>query len=219
MKKKNLHLKLSKLFKEKKCCTIEELSKSLDYSIISVRIYLKKIGYYSSFTHNNKWYTLKRIPSFDEQGLWFYKKIGFSKHGNLNQTILNFINRSSQGLSAKKISEIILQPCHSVLNMMYTKGKIDRINTKSGYVYLSIDEKKRAQQTDIVLKSKESPFPSDADAVQIFVKLIKNPDYTADELVSSLKGKIITKNPESIKRLLRYHKLEKKTSRPLKKFF
>jgi len=30
---------------------------------------VKKIGYYSSFTHNGKWYTLQDIPEFDTNGL------------------------------------------------------------------------------------------------------------------------------------------------------
>jgi hypothetical protein len=211
MKKKEiLYSKLSKLLKENICLTIEELRKSLNYSIISVRMFLKEIGYYSSFTHNSKWYTLQSIPAFDENGLWFYNKIGFSKHGNLTQTIIYFVNKSPHGLSAKKIYEIISMPCHAILNTMYKKDQIDRINTKSGFVYISKEELKREQQACLILQSKESPLPSDADAVRILVELIKNPDYTANELALSLLDKVACK-PKSIARLLQYHELGKKT--------
>jgi len=114
------------LFDQKKCLTIEEISQSLDYSFISIRRFLKAIGYHSSFTDNGKWYTLLTIPSFNKKGLWFHQKIGFSMHGNLNQTILHFINTSRQGLTAKELSDILSTPCPPVLNVMYKKKKIDR---------------------------------------------------------------------------------------------
>ena len=136
--KKTPQDRLLVLFDQKKCWTIEELSYSLNYSTISIRRFLKDIGYYSSFTHNSRWYTPYSIPLFNKRGLWFYQGIGFSKHGNLKQTILNFVNKSTQGLTAQEIFEILLIPCHSVLNQMYTKNQIDRFNTQRGFVYLSI---------------------------------------------------------------------------------
>ena len=94
------HRQLAKLFRRKKCYTIKQLSDRLDYSLISIRRFLKVMGYYSSFTHNSKWYTLRSIPCFDKNGIWFYQDIGFCKHGNLNQTIGRFIDKSFKGLTA-----------------------------------------------------------------------------------------------------------------------
>ena len=201
---------LLKLFYDKKCLTLEALAEPLDYSIRSVQRLLKKTGYYSSFTHNSKWYVLQTTPSFNEMGLWFYKNIGFSKHGNLSQTIFYFINKSHQGLTAKEISEIISVPCHPVLNMMYKKNKIDRLSTKGGFTYVSKEEQKKERQASLVLQVDKSYLPSDADAVSILVELIKKPGYTPDELYSSLAGRITCK-PKSVILLLQYHKLEKKT--------
>ena len=217
-KKENLQLRLLKLFKENKCLTINELSNSLHYAVISVRLILKDHGYYSSFTHNSKWYTLRTIPVFEKNGLWFHDNIGFSRHGNLSQTIYYFVNQSRQGLTAKEISEIILMPCHPVLNMMYKKGQIDRVNTRNGFVYISKEKHKSERQTYLISQSEKFPLPSDADAVKILVEMIKNPTYTADELSSSLGDKITCK-PESITHLLQYHELEKKTRKRREKSF
>jgi len=93
---------------------------------------------------------------------------------------------------------------------MYNNKQIDRINAKSGFVYVSTDKQKSKQQNYVLLQSEEIPLPSDSDAVQILVELIKNPKYTADELAYDLLDKITCK-PESIARLLQYHNLEKKT--------
>ena len=52
-KRNDTQNQLAELFKPKKCYTIEELSHRLNYSLISIRRFLKVIGYYSSFTHNS----------------------------------------------------------------------------------------------------------------------------------------------------------------------
>ena len=139
---------LVRLFKQEKSRTIEQLTHSLNYSTISIRRFLRDVGYYSSFTHNSMWYTLHSIPSFNKRGLWFYQGIGFSKHGNLKQTIFYFVTKSPHGLTAKELFEMLLVPCHPVLNQMYKRNQIDRFNTRRGFVYLSQDDKKRKQQFD-----------------------------------------------------------------------
>jgi len=208
-----------RLFEQNKCLIINDLSSSLNCSSRSIQRILKKIGYYSSFTHNSKWYTLQTIPTFNTKGLWFYNNIGFSQHGNLKQTILYFVNKSSKGLTAKEIAEIISMPCHPVLNQMYKKEQVDRINTKSGFVYLSMDETKKERQTDQIVESKQYRLPSDADAVKILVELIKHPDYTLDELCLSLMEKGTICDRDAIERLLLRHDLGKKTAEPPKRFF
>ena len=118
------HSQLAELFNQEKCYTIDQLSRRLNYSLISIRRFLKVMGYYSSFTHNSKWYTLRSIPSFDNNGIWFYQDIGFCKHGNLNQTIGRFIDKSFQGLTAKDLFNILSVPCHPVLTQMYKRKKL-----------------------------------------------------------------------------------------------
>ena len=49
------HFRLAELFKHEKCYTIDQLSQRLSYSLISIRRFLKTMGYYTSFTHNSKW--------------------------------------------------------------------------------------------------------------------------------------------------------------------
>jgi hypothetical protein len=88
-----------KLFNKEKCLTIKNISQVLEYSDRSAQRLLKKLGYYSSFTHNGKWYTLESIPKFDENGLWFYREIGFSKWRNLTATILYLVEN---GCNMKK---------------------------------------------------------------------------------------------------------------------
>ena len=212
-KNKSPQNRLVLLFDQKKCWTIEEITRSLNYSTISIRRFLKDIGYYSSFTHNSMWYTLHSIPSFNKRGLWFYKDIGFSKHGNFKQTIFYFVNKSSQGLTAKELFEILLIPCHPVLNQMFKKSQIDRFNTQRGFVYLSIDHKKRQRQLyrlqSQLITAKEPESLSSQAAVYVLVEYIKHPEASVAELSKAVEKKEVKVSPEAIARLFKEHDLKK----------
>lgn len=204
--------KMKQLFKIKKCYTIKELSQELSYSAISVRRFLKKLGYYSSFTHNSKWYTLSTIPKFNKRGLWFHQEIGFSKHGSLKQTIIYFIDKSSHGLTAKELLNIISVPCHPVLNQMYKKGQTERFNTKKGFVYLSIHEQKKNNQLNNLqyrLPVEKTRKLSPQAAVYVLVEYIKNPDATFIELSKAVKKRKLNAPLEAIELLFEEHDLKK----------
>ena len=211
MKRENLKI-VPRLFRREKCWKIDELSKQLNYSVISVRLFLKKVGYYRSITCNAKWYTLQYIPTFDRDGLWVHNNIVFSKHGNLNQTIAYFINKSSHGLTANEIADTVFSPCHVTLNKMIKSNQIYRISTGRKYIYLSNNETVRQKQIDVIYNSKQSPLPSAIDAITILVLLIKHPKDTIDDLVEKLTTEGLNYSSQSIMLFLRYHDIEKKNS-------
>jgi len=203
---------LAKLFEEKKCYTIDELSHCLNYSLISIRRFLKVIGYYSSFTHNSKWYTLRSIPSFDNNGIWFYQDIGFCKHGNLNQAIGCFIDKSFQGLTAKDLFNILSVPCHPVLNQMYKKKKIDRFNTSKGFVYLSVSEGKKQLQLkrlQVLTPPKKIERLNPQTAVYVLVEFIKNPKASFFELSIAANKKAVKASPQAVAQLFKDYDLKK----------
>ncbi len=203
---------LAELFKRKKCYTIEQLSQRLNYSLISIRRFLKVIGYYTSFTHNSKWYTLRSIPSFDKNGIWFYQDIGFCKHGNLNQTIGHFIDKSFQGLTAKDLFNILSVPCHPVLNQMYKKKKIDRFNTPKGFVYLTVNESKKQLQLkrlQVLTPAQKIERLNPQTAVYVLVELIKNPKASFFELSVAVNKKGVKASQQAIAQLFKDYDLKK----------
>ena len=211
-KRNDTQNQLAELFKAKKCYTIEELSHRLNYSLISIRRFLKVIAYYSSFTHNSKWYTLRSIPSFDKNGIWFYQDIGFCKHGNLNQTIGCFINKSFQGLTAKDLFNILSVPCHAVLNQMYKKKKIDRFNTPKGFVYLSVSESKKRLQLkrlQVLTPPKKIERLNPQTAVYVLVEFIKNPKASFFELSAAVNKKGVKASQQAIAQLFKDYDLKK----------
>jgi hypothetical protein len=203
--------RLVSLFGQRKCWTISELCEKLNYAAISIKRFLKQIGYYSSFTHNSKWYTLDWIPDFNEDGLWFYEGIGFSRHGNLKRTILHFIEQSQRGLSARQLAEKLSSPVYAVLNHMHTTGMIDRLRSPKGFVYLSIDPDKKKRQIrriQSLVASKPKVLSAQA-AVYVLAEFIKQPQASFAELSRAVAKKQVIATPEMIARLFEEHDLKK----------
>jgi hypothetical protein len=94
---------------------IQPLAAEMQYSIPSVRRFLAEVGCYSSFTHNCAWYTLRSIPLFGRNGLWFYRDIGFFRAGSLTKTLLTLVTESPAGMSAEMSGDTLRCRCHGVL--------------------------------------------------------------------------------------------------------
>lgn len=204
---------LVNLFEQKKCWTISQLSEQLDYAAVSVKRFLRQVGYSSSFTHNGKWYTLHGIPDFDEDGLWFYEGIGFSRHGNLKKTLLHLVTQSPLGLSAGQLSEKLSSPRYDVLNHMYKAGRIDRLKTPRGFVYLATDPGAKKQQigrlqTFVSEQSKPGVLTAQA-AVYVLAEFIKHPQASFAELSRGVAKKQVMATPEMIAQLFEEHDLKK----------
>lgn len=205
--------RLVQLFLRQKCWKIDELSQALGYSIISIRRFLKRAGYFSSYTHNGKWYTLSSIPVFNKNGIWLYGDIGFSKQGTLTKTIIYHVNKSSTGLSARELAELLHHPCHAVLTIMYKAKQIDRVKLTSEYTYLSRNESvNRLQHNHLkgrVVEETAHPLSTQA-AVFVLVEFIKNPRLSFEQMARSLRdSQRITVMPSDITRFFQEHGLKK----------
>ncbi|MBN1364925.1 MAG: hypothetical protein JW976_08995 [Syntrophaceae bacterium] len=213
MQKPKINDQFQRLFLQKSCWTIDNLCHALEYSAISVRRFLKEIGYYNSFTHNGKWYTLSSIPTFNRDGLWFFDSIGFSMHGNLKQTILFYIDKSPEGLSAKALESKLSIPCHAVLNHLYKSGKTERVKGEKGYVYLSTDESNKSRQLfQIQRRLDQTVKPqslSPLSAVYVLAEYIRNPQASYVELSKAVAHHQVIAPPEAIARLFKEHDLKK----------
>jgi hypothetical protein len=203
--------RLSALFLEQPCWMIAPLAAELRYSIPSVRRFLVEVGYYSSFTHNGGWYTLRSIPRFDHDGLWFYSDIGFSRAGSLTNTLVGLTSRSAAGMSAEQLGAKLRCRCHSVLVQLWRQGRLQRHKIGRSHVYLAID----AHIAAIQRQTKESlsviQLPAEI-AVLILVEFIRNPDCSFEQLATAIYlQKSVTVEATRIERLFEEHGLKKTT--------
>jgi hypothetical protein len=201
--------KLISAFQANKCWMIQPLAERMNYSIPSVRRFLAKIGYFSSFTHNGKWYTLASIPRFSSKGLWFYRDIGFSRHGPLTHTLVNLVEKSTSGMTADQLGQLLRCRCHAVLVQLCRKGQLQRQKPGGSYVYLSTDPAK-ADIQEKALQPYHVPLPAEL-AVQILVTFIQTPGSDFKQLAKAVcqkTGAMIS--TEQIQMLFDAHGVKKK---------
>ena len=209
---------LKKMFDRRPCWILADLARSLDYALISVRRFLLQIGYFRSYTHNGKWYTLRSTPRFNHDGLWHHQDLGFSKHGSLTATIGHLVGRSPAGLSARQLAQKLQHPCHAVLTHLHQDGELDRLKVQGEFRYLSIQAPRNQQQRQLAMiaapPSPASSFSTQA-AVLVLVEHIKNPELSCEQLAARLQMQgSLAVTPGSIRRFFEEHSLKKTPELP-----
>lgn len=182
---KDANQRLTSAFAMQMCWMIEPLSRQMNYSIPSVRRFLAKAGYYSSFTHNGRWYTLASIPRFGNDGLWFHDEIGFSQAGSLTQTLVGLIERSPGGMTAIQLREKLRCRCHAVLVELSRKDRVQRQKHGRTYVYLAADQDKASRQRQTFRKPTVLLLPAEM-AVLVLVEFIHSPEAGFQQLANAV---------------------------------
>lgn len=174
---------LVSLFSQQPCWMIKPLATAMEYSVPSTRRFLAEIGYCSSFTHNGKWYTLRTIPHFDRDGIWFNELIGFSRAGSLTNTLINLVISSQSGMTAEQLGKKLRCRCHSVLVQLHRQGKLQRQKQGRSYIYLAMDPSIQSIQLQALEgKSVHRPRLPAEIAVLILAEFIRHPDLSFEQL-------------------------------------
>ena len=98
---------------------------------------LAEIGYFSSYTHAGRYYTLSDIPQFDDYGLWIHQGIGFSRFGTLKATIIELVDRSPAGLTHIELKDLLHVRVHNTLLNLVRDGRIERTHIDRTFLYVS----------------------------------------------------------------------------------
>jgi hypothetical protein len=198
-----------------KVITIDQLVELMQCSVITVRRRLKKWNTFTSINQNGRYYTLPQIPVFDDDGLWRYRSILFSKHGNLKQTILGLIRQSQRGLSAGEIAQMVdLSSSSSFFTQIHKVAGIGREKHQGRFVYFSDSPEhyRRQKQERTLTRDGAIDWPTDAQAVVILVELIKHPGIDIEQLAAKVVHQGRPVEPRIIEEFLTSHDLLKKIS-------
>jgi hypothetical protein len=106
---------------------------------------LRELDYLSSFSHVGRYYTLPGVANFDPQGLWFYEEVGFSRFGNLKETVIHLVDQSVAGKTHEELEQQLRLRVHNTLLELVRSGKLTREAFEGVFVYLS-RRSDRAQQ-------------------------------------------------------------------------
>lgn len=138
---------LESFLERHKIGTLEELKEALGTSsTMTVFRKLKPLGYQTSYSHRGKYYTLSRTPRFNEQGLWEYDSVWFSRYGHLLDTSEHFVEVADAGVTTVELQDLLHVEVQEPLLHLYRAKRIEREKIDNLYVYLSADVGQRRRQ-------------------------------------------------------------------------
>ncbi len=138
---------LKMLLLERKIATLPELKTAMGTDVdITIFRKLTILGYHTSYSHGGRYYTLKEIAQFDEQGLWSCAGVHFSRYGKLTATAKEFVTNSEAGYSTRELSNILHVRAKDTLLYLWQQGEVWRKNVTTVYIYFANDTERRRQQ-------------------------------------------------------------------------
>ena len=204
------------IFSKQKVMSLKQLAELLSCSERTVQRQLKKWRTHTSYNKNGRYYVLPDIPRFDDDGLWRYQGIFFSRHGNLKQTLMALVNHSPAGLTVAEAGALVGVSLRSFLAQPHHIQPLRREKITGRFVYFSQDralfspQKQKRQEDDSRLKLLR--LPTDTQAVVILVERIKHPELSVEQLSSRLHKKAHRIKADVIHTLFDHHGLLKKTA-------
>ena len=138
---------LTRLFQRQSIADLATLSAALETSSrMSVFRRLSALGYLSSYSHDGRFYTLRNIPPFDQDGLWRYQGVGFSRDGSLKATVERLVEQSDAGRTHSELHVRLQVRVHNTLLDLVEDRRIGRESLRGYYLYVSADSKRAESQ-------------------------------------------------------------------------
>lgn len=207
--------KTLKAFRARKVLTIEELATLLRSSLPTARRRLKAWNAFTSYNKNGRYYVLPSVPTFDSSGLWRYRDIGFSRYGNLTETLIALVRNSPAGLSAAELDLLLGMEAHSFLWLFRNHPALVRERHHGRFVYFAAESVLHHRQRDgRQIMDAHARRPSDSEVIAILVETIKHPDWSLEQLCRQLKRQGLHVTEQAVSNLFVCHGLDiKKTAR------
>jgi hypothetical protein len=208
--------KTLRVIRRRKVVTVSDTADLLQASVRTARRRLGQWNAHRSYNQNGRYYVLPDVARFDTDGLWHYRKIGFSRYGNLTQTVVGLVQNSSGGLGAAELGDLLRMEPHGFLSLFREHPALRREKVQGRFVYYSADEVRRAEQSKVRQnRVRDAELPGDAEAVAILVAAINHPGLDAEQLCRQLEIQAITSTPQRIENLFSHHGLTPKKTPPL----
>lgn len=164
---------LKQFFDWHKIATLDQLREALGSPArCTVFRKLGDLQYLSSYSHRGKYYTLKSIARFSEQGLWSFHSVWFSRFGNLLQTAQAFVHHSDAGYSAAELKDLVQVKTKHALTQLVRDGRLERETFDSVYVYLSAQKDVASRQ----IEARKALLQQSPTSL-----IVSNPDLATDE--------------------------------------
>jgi len=214
------------LLHHERVATKKNLCQQLQCSHMTVVRGLNKYGYYSSYNYNSAYYTLHDIPTFDNDGLWFYREIGFSRYGTLEETITTFVEGSTAGYTVRELEERLRAKVANLLSRVCPRDRLSRYRVGRQVVYLSADPRQQTRQKSVreeerglalaaarALPPPGRGLPEELDAlgvIHLLVEMIERPEASVASLSQTLQARGTSITAHQVRTVMEFYGLKKK---------
>lgn len=193
----------------RKMASFEDILELLSCSSITLRRDLKMLGAITSYTHNGRFLTLPDIPQFNGNGLWFFRKVGFSRFGNSLKTIIGIIDGSKNGFTREEIEAIMKIGISKQIQILLEREAVYRIKLGNKYLYLpeGVMRNKKRKLRLIGTRQAEECFEKGVEIKDIIsllkaVLMEKEVGFDAESIARISKKYSLTLPAKKIERLL-----------------
>jgi len=171
---------LTRLFQRQSIADLATLSDALETSSrMSVFRRLSALGYLSSYSHDGRFYTLRDIPPFDQDGLWRYQGVCFSRDGSLKATVERLVEQSDAGRTHSELHVRLQVRVHNTLLDLVEDRRIGRETLRGHYLYVSANPARA--QSQFILRQQHSaelvwqpPEPPAVVVIEVLLDLVKS---------------------------------------------
>jgi hypothetical protein len=193
--------------------TLQQLCQRLRCSRATILRRLGEHGYYSSYNHSGKFFTIPEVARFDSRGLWTCKTARFSKHGTLKDTVACLVQSSPQGMTHADLASLLAVRVHNTLLQLTREGTLRRQRIGPTFVYL---HRKRAVRTEQVRRRRavtpQRPAirPTSQQTIAILLELIQHPKATRQQIVSRCQRGGVSLSLQMVDVIFERYELDKK---------
>jgi len=206
---------LRRLFQKHPVADLSTLFRTLQTSCrMSVFHRLKALGYFSSYTHAGRYYTLRDIPPFDSRGLWRLGSIGFSRLRTLKASVAELVRSSPDGQTHRELELLFGVPVfNTILHLLRTKAiRREPLSARTS-VYLDADPAHGGKQLRRRLQgAKQSPPTASARIIEILLELLRSAQVALSppEVAQRLAARDIAVSVDEIREVFTRYGLDKK---------
>ena len=138
---------LVKALRRSKIATMPELKRALGTEVdVTVFRKLKQLAYRTSYSHRGSYYTLNETAHFDQNGLWSFQSVWFSRRGSLLDTAQAFVESSAAGHFAEELDALLHVGTKEPLLKLVQEERVARESVEGLYLYCSMNPVLRERQ-------------------------------------------------------------------------
>jgi hypothetical protein len=207
---------LDRLFARRPVADLEMLKEALETtSRTTVFRALSAAGYYASYSHAGRYYTLQHIPDFNEDGVWTHGEVRFSRLRTLRATAAALVADAPAGQTHGELQVRVHLRVYDTLRDLVAEGKIGRTELERLYVFVNADQEVAEAQVAErrrLLSTEDPgvplPEPEPTAIIEVLLALIRHPQEGSAAIAARVRRHGITQ--EQVVQVFAHYDLGKK---------